>query len=169
MFNYIPCFLFFSSCKELISSHKGSSYLEIMLYDRHIRMHSYLIPRYVHMKAGVTSAGQRCKQSDACVERFAGLPLFTWTWFSRQISPRGWLNTIAFPSSKSRVCVAKHATRQWKLAVWMMVITLATEAANASFPGRSRMVSILNERSGAGIHTFTLGVIKLQCWRGLFT
>lgn len=31
-------------------------------------------------------------------------------------------------------------------------------------PGRSRMVSILNECSGAGIHIFTLSVIKLQCW-----
>lgn len=29
------------------------------------------------------------------------------------------------------------------------------------------MVSILNECSGAGIHIFTLGVIKLQCWRGI--
>jgi len=34
-------------------------------------------------------------------------------------------------------------------------------------PGSSRMVSILNECSGAGIHIFTLGVIKLQCWRGI--
>lgn len=34
-------------------------------------------------------------------------------------------------------------------------------------PGRSRMVSILNERSGAGIHIFTLGVIKLQLWRDI--
>lgn len=97
--------------------------------------HSYLIPQYVHMKAGVRSAGRRCEESNAWMERSAcpREPLITWTWFSRQISPRGWLNTIAFPSSKSQVCVAKHATRQWKLAVWMMVITLTTEAANASF------------------------------------
>lgn len=53
--------------------------------------------------------------------------------FQGRSPPWGWLNTIAFPSSKSQVCVAKHATRQWKLAVWMMVITLTTEAANASF------------------------------------
>lgn len=87
------------------------------------------------MKVGVESAGQGCEESNACIECFACLhePLITWTWFSRQISPWGWLNTIAFPSSKSQVCVAKHATRQWKLAVWMMVITLTTEAANASF------------------------------------
>ena len=87
------------------------------------------------MKVGVRNTGQGCEESNACIECFACLhePLITWTWFSRQISPWGWLNTIAFPSSKSQVCVAKHTTRQWKLAVWMMVITLTTEAANASF------------------------------------
>lgn len=99
-----------------------------------VKQHSYLIPQYVHMKTGVTSAGQRCKENNTRMEKLClHEPLITWAWFSRQISPRGWLNTIAFPSSKSQVCVAKHATRQWKLAVWMMVITLTTEAANASF------------------------------------
>lgn len=63
-------------------------------------------------------------------KRFACLHEPLITWFSRQISPRGWLNTIAFPSSRSQVCVAKHTARQWNLAVWMMVITLPTEAAS---------------------------------------
>lgn len=52
--------------------------------------------------------------------------------FQSKSLPRGWLNAIAFPFCKSQVCAAKHATGQWKLAVWMMVITLTTEAANAS-------------------------------------
>lgn len=52
--------------------------------------------------------------------------------FKGESLPRGWLNTIAFPSSKPQVCAAKHATRQWELAAWMMVITAAAEAANAS-------------------------------------
>lgn len=33
-------------------------------------------------------------------------------------------------------------------------------------PGRSRMVSILNECSGPGIHIFA-HVIKLQCWQNI--
>lgn len=95
---------------------------------------TYLIPQYVHMKTGVRRVGRRCKKNNAQMKTLCLAELLiAWVPFSRQISPRGWLNTIAVPSSKSQVCAAKHATQQWKLAVWMMVITLATEAANASF------------------------------------
>lgn len=95
---------------------------------------TYLIPQYVHMETGVRRVGRRWKKNNAQMKTLCLAELLiAWVPFSRQISPRGWLNTIAVPSSKSQVCAAKHATRQWKLAVWMMVITLATEAANASF------------------------------------
>lgn len=105
----------------------------ILSSNDNIRL-TYLIPQYVHMKTGVRRAGWRCKKNNAEMKTLCLAELLiAWVPFSRQISPRGWLNTIAVPSSKSQVCAAKHATRQWKLAAWMMVITPATEAANASF------------------------------------
>lgn len=123
-------FLFFSTANAVFF-HMGNWWCsEITLCCTVI---SYL--QYARMKAGVRRTGQRCKVSGAWMECFACLhePLIISAQVSSQISPWGWLNTIAFPSFKSQVCVAKHTTRQCKLAVWMMVITLTTEAANASF------------------------------------
>lgn len=118
------------------------------------------------MTTGVRSAGKRWKNN-------AWMEIVCWsawvidhfTWFSRRISPWGWLNTIALPSSsKSLVCVTKHATRQWRLAVWMMVITLTTEAANASFLEEAVWWASVMSVLRAGIHIFTRGVIISQCW-----
>lgn len=88
-------------------------------------------------------------------------PLITCWGFSRQICPRGWLSTIAFPSPKSQVCVAEHTSRQWKLAVWMMVITHTAETTNASFQeGAVWWASLMSAREQEFIY---LLLVWLNC------
>lgn len=84
--------------------------------------------------------------------------------FQGKSLPRGWLTTIAFPFCKSQVCAAKHTTRQWKLAVWMMVITLTTEAANASLQeGAVRWASLMSVLEQEFIY---LHLVWLNCSAG---
>lgn len=71
--------------------------------------------------------------------------MITSVWFSRQNTPWGWFNTIAFAPSDSQVCVAKHTSRQWEAAAWVMVITLTSKSANASFQeGAVRWASLMS-------------------------
>lgn len=155
--NILSC-VFLSCCMRFIQIHTFYTVMTSVI------PHCYLIPYYVHMKAAVGRAGQRCKERFACLHE----PLITWTWCSRQISPRGWLNTIAFPSSKSQVYAAKHATRQWKLAVWMMVITLTTQAANVSFQEGAVCWAFLMRVQGQEFIYLPSLWLNWWCWRGLF-
>lgn len=112
---------------------------------------------------------ERCKVSNAHVDCCACLHEPLIIWLPRQITPWGWLNTIALASTKPKVCVSKRAGLRQKLAEWKMVITHDAEAANSSFFGSSRIVCMLNECFGAGIHVFTQILIKLLFWKSIMT
>lgn len=120
-------FLFFPP-RAVRGSLQGLSYLQMIIYSLLISSHNMYTWKQVSERLD-RDVRKIMPMKTLCLAEL----LIAWVPFSRQISPRGWLNTIAVPSSKSQVCAAKHATRQWKLAVWMMVITLSPEAANASF------------------------------------